>query len=184
MDSMKTSFPLNFSELALSYASCNKYFVILDPRVVKWYFVVIFHRKLCVQTIDPGICTIHRYLAIFLSAGTLQMVSEHCVACRIEILGLVRNKNAHRTKKKFIWYSSKTFLCHSCNLLTIHFPQSLLLFIDVTPYWSHQVPWRKTSIQTSKHPEAPWWTQGNRGRVVCTQERDRLDHLCTRITRS
>ena len=24
------------------------------------------------QTIDPGICTIHRYLAIFLSAGTLQ----------------------------------------------------------------------------------------------------------------
>ena len=29
-DSMKISFPLYFSELALSYASCNKYFVILD----------------------------------------------------------------------------------------------------------------------------------------------------------
>ena len=60
---------------------------------------MIFHRKLCVQTIDPGICTIHRYLAIFLSAGTLQMVSERCVACRIETLGLVRNKKAHRTKR-------------------------------------------------------------------------------------
>ena len=30
----------------------------------------------------------------FLSAGTLQMVSERSVACRIETLGLVRNKLA------------------------------------------------------------------------------------------
>ena len=33
---------------------------------------MIFHLRLCVQTIVLGICTIHRYLAIFLSAGTLQ----------------------------------------------------------------------------------------------------------------
>ena len=156
----------------------------LDHSCNNWYIAVILHRKLCVQTIDPGICTIHRYLAIFLSAGTLQMVSEHCVACRIETLGLVRNKKAHRTKKKFIWYSSKTFLCHSCNFLNYSLSKSLLLFIDVTPYWSHQLPWRKNPMQTSKHPEVHWWTQGNRGRVGCTQERDRIDHLCTRITRS
>ena len=37
--------------------------------------------------------------------------------------------------------------------------------------------------QDSKHPKVPWWTQGNRGRVRCPQERDNLDHLCTRITR-
>ena len=70
---------------------------------------MILHHRLCVQTIDPGICTIHMYLAIFLSAGTLQMVSEHCVACRIETLGL--DKKAHRTKEiairlKKIYYAT------------------------------------------------------------------------------
>lgn len=53
-------------------------------------------------------------LAIFLSAGTLQMVSEHSVACRTETLGLVRNKLAESlifTKYKnfyiIFWSSSK-----------------------------------------------------------------------------
>ena len=47
----------------------------------------------------------------FLSAGTLQMVSEHSVACRIETLGLVRNKLA---KNLIYLLSIKASMIYSC----------------------------------------------------------------------
>ena len=50
------------------------------------------HRKLCVRMNRSRDLHHTQVLAIFLRAGTLQMVSEHSVACRIETLGLVRNK--------------------------------------------------------------------------------------------
>ena len=48
-------------------------------------------------------------ICLILRAGTLQMVSEHCVACRIETLGLVRNKKAHRTKRNLFAIHLKLF---------------------------------------------------------------------------
>ena len=59
---------------------------------------MILHLKLCVQMKRSMGLHYTQVPCQFLSAGTLQMVSEHCVACRFETLSLVRNKKAHRTK--------------------------------------------------------------------------------------
>ena len=59
-----TVFPLfTLLKLALCYATCIEYFVSLDHRCNKidtllWYYIV---NCVC-KRIDPGICTIHRYL--------------------------------------------------------------------------------------------------------------------------
>ena len=65
-----------------------KYFVILDHTCNKLTFVVILHRGLRVQTIRSRDLHYTQVPCHFLSAGTLQMVSEHYVACRFEHLGL------------------------------------------------------------------------------------------------
>ena len=48
----------------------------------------------------------------FLSAGPLQMVLEHCVACRFETLGLDRNMFDHRIENLFLFSFLKTKLFH------------------------------------------------------------------------
>ena len=67
----------------------------------------------------------------FLSAGTLQMVSEHSVACRIETLGLVRNKLAKNlnyfTKYKSFHGIFLLFLLSTRNSLLMHFTLYLVL---------------------------------------------------------
>ena len=45
-----------------------------------------------------------------LSAGMLQMVSEHCVACRFETLDMDRNRFDHRIKKICFIQVTKTKL--------------------------------------------------------------------------
>ena len=70
MQRMRTPWRIVFCCFTLLKLACamqfvKDIFICTGSTCNDWYFVVIFHLRLCVQMIDPGICTIHRYLAIF-----------------------------------------------------------------------------------------------------------------------
>ena len=71
---------------------------------------MILHLKLCVQMKRSRGLHYTQVPRHILSAGTLHMVSEHCVACRFETLDMDRNRFDHRIKIYFIQVTkNKTF---------------------------------------------------------------------------
>ena len=52
----------------------------------------VLHLKLWMLAFDPGTSIAITGILTFIKGGILQMVSEHCVACRIMTLGLETTK--------------------------------------------------------------------------------------------
>ncbi len=88
----------------------------------------------------------------FLSAGPLQMVSEHCVACRFETLGLDRNRFDHRIENLFLFSFLKTelFILSSSysHLLSNLLKISSLVLDDLSLWypWRHVWWWPRVSL--------------------------------------
>ena len=69
----------------------------------------VLHLKLWMLAIDPGTSIAITGILFLYKGGILQMVSEHCVACRIMTLGLETTKEKNLATSTLVYSSRKNF---------------------------------------------------------------------------
>src|SRR3954471_12235949 len=72
--------------------------------------ICVLHLKLWMLAMIQGLALQSQGSFFLYKGGILQMVSEHCVACRIMTLGLETTKEKFSTTSTLVYPSRKTFL--------------------------------------------------------------------------